>query len=54
MGGDEQGYALDGNAVFDELCDIVEKAIALYHKDGKPLPPPTSRRDYANMMQNVA
>ena len=31
-----------------------EEAIALYHKDGKPLPPPTSGRDFANKMQNVA
>ena len=41
-------------AVFDELCQIVEEAIALYQKDGKPLPPPTSGRDYANKLQNVA
>jgi hypothetical protein len=32
----------------------VEDAIALYHQDGKPLPPPTSGRDYANKMQDVA
>ncbi len=25
--------------VFDELCRIVEEAIALYKTDGKPLPP---------------
>ena len=40
-------------AVFDELCQVVEEAIALYHKDGKPLPRPTSGRDFANKMQNV-
>ena len=40
--------------VFDELCQIVEEAIALYEKDEKPLPPPTSGRDYANRMQSVA
>ncbi len=40
--------------VFDELCQIVEDAIALYKKDGKPLPPPTSGRDLANKMQDVA
>ena len=40
--------------VFDELCQIVEEAIQLYEKDGKPLPPPTSGRDYANRMQSVA
>ena len=31
-----------------------EEAIALYHQDGKPLPPRTSGRDYANKMQDVA
>ena len=40
--------------VFDELCKIVEETIALYKKDGKPLPPATSGQDLANKMQNVA
>jgi len=40
--------------VFDELCRIVEEAIALYRVDGKTLPPPTSGRDFANKMQHVA
>ena len=44
----------DEKQVFDELCQIVEEAIELYRKDGKPLPPPTSSRDYANKMQSVA
>ena len=43
----------DERAVFEELCQIVEEAIALYKKDGKPLPPPTSGRDYANRMQSA-
>jgi predicted RNase H-like HicB family nuclease len=41
----------DEKAVFDELCQVVEEAIALYKVDGKPLPPPTSGRDYANLLQ---
>ena len=41
----------DEMRVFAELCQIVEEAIDLYRKDGKPLPPPTSGRDYANKMQ---
>ena len=41
-------------AVFDELCQIVEEAIALYHKEGRAVPPATSGRDFANKMQNVA
>jgi len=44
----------DEKAVFEELCQIVEEAIELYHKDGKPLPPATSGRDFANKMQKVA
>jgi predicted RNase H-like HicB family nuclease len=44
----------DERAVFEELCRVVEEAIELYKKDGKPLPPPTSGRDYANKMQRVA
>jgi predicted RNase H-like HicB family nuclease len=40
--------------VFDQLCQIVEEAIALYKVEGKPLPPPTSGRDYANKLQSVA
>ena len=41
-------------AVFEELCQIVEEAIELYRSDGKPLPPATSGRDFANKMQHVA
>ena len=40
--------------VFNELCRIVEEIITLYRKEGKPLPPSTSSRDYANKMLNVA
>ena len=43
----------DERQVFAELCKMVEEAIDLYHQDGKPLPPPTSGRDFANKMQNV-
>ena len=41
-------------AVFDELCEIVDEAIGLYQKDGKPLPPPTAGRDLANNLDRVA
>ncbi len=44
----------DEKRVFDELCSIVEETIELYKKDGKPLPPPTSGKDYANKMLSVA
>jgi len=44
----------DEKQVFDELCRIVEEAVALYTQDGKPLPPSTSGRDFANIIQHVA
>jgi predicted RNase H-like HicB family nuclease len=44
----------DEKAVFDKLCRIVEEAIELYRKDGKPLPPPTSGPDFVNKMRQVA
>lgn len=44
----------DERAVFSELCEIVEEVVELYKRDGKTLPPPTSGRDYANKMLNVA
>lgn len=44
----------DERQVFAELCEIVEGAILLYRADGRPLPPATSGRDFANRMQNVA
>ena len=47
-------HGSDEKVVFDELCRIVEATVALYRVDGKPLPPPTSGRDDANKMQNVA
>ncbi len=39
--------------VFGELCRIVEEVIELFRKDGNPLPPATSGRDFANKMQSV-
>ena len=44
----------DEKAVFAELCDIVEETIQLYKRDGKPLPPPTSGKDYTNKMLRIA
>ncbi len=47
-------HGQDEKEVFAELLEIVEDAIALYQADGKPLPPPTAGRDFANKMQDVA
>jgi predicted RNase H-like HicB family nuclease len=47
-------HGKDEKAVFAELCRIVDETIDLYHRDGKPLPPPTSGKDFANKMIGVA
>lgn len=47
-------HGRDERAVFEELCEVVEEAIELYHQDSKPLPPATSGQDFANRMQDVA
>lgn len=44
----------DEQQVFEERCAIVEETIDLYHQDNRPLPPPTSGRDFANKTQDVA
>jgi predicted RNase H-like HicB family nuclease len=44
----------DEEAVFHELCQIVDEAVELYKREAKPLPPPTAGRDFANKMQDVA
>jgi len=36
------------------LRQVVEEAVELYRKDGKPLPPATSGRDFPNKLQQVA
>ena len=47
-------HGADEKQVFSELCEIVEEVITLYQHDGKPIPPVTSGRDYANKMLDVA
>ena len=44
----------DERKVFDEVCDIVDEVLELYRADGRSLPPPTSGRDLANKLQDVA
>jgi len=44
----------DEQAVFEELCQVVEEAIEIYEAEGKPLPAATSGRDFVNRMQSVA
>lgn len=47
-------HGQDEVAVFEQLCAAVDEVIDLYRRDGKPLPPSTSGRDYANKMLSVA
>jgi hypothetical protein len=47
-------HGLDEQAVFAELCEIVDEAIALCKHDGRPLPPRTSGRDFASKLRHVA
>ena len=47
-------HGSDEQAVFEDLCTVVEETIELYRANGKALPPPTSGRDFANKMQSVA
>jgi predicted RNase H-like HicB family nuclease len=44
----------DERAVFTELCEVVEEAISLLEKEGKPLPPATAGKDYATKMLKIA
>jgi len=47
-------HGADEQSVFAELCEIVNETIELYKQDGKPLPPRTSGRDYANMIVSAS
>ena len=40
--------------VFSELCQVVEEVIELYRQDGKQLPPQTSGRDIASLIQSLS
>ena len=43
-------HGADEKEVFAELCAIVDEAVELFRRDGRPLPPPTAVRDYANTL----
>ena len=44
----------DERRVFAKLCQLVEETIKLYQSEGRPLPPATAGKDYANRMLDVA
>ena len=43
----------DEREVFEELCQIVDEAVALYLADGRPLPPASAGRDLANTLATL-
>lgn len=47
-------HGTDERAVFDELCRVVEEAVAIYHADGRPLPSPTAGRNLGDRFENAA
>lgn len=46
-------HGQDEQDVFAELCHLVEDTLELYRREGRPLPPPTAGKDYANQMLEV-
>ena len=47
-------HGKDEKQVFEELCQMVEEMLELFHQQGKVLPPPTSGRDLANRLAEIA
>ncbi|MFH1743367.1 MAG: hypothetical protein ABIH23_30540 [bacterium] len=47
-------HGVNEQEVFADLCRLVEETIQLYRAERKPLPPPTSGKDYANKLLSVA
>jgi predicted RNase H-like HicB family nuclease len=43
----------DETTVFAELCQLVSETVELYRTEGRPLPPPTAGKDYANRMVHL-
>lgn len=43
----------DEKQVFAELCQIVDETIELYERDGKPLPVPTTAKDYVKKIHRI-
>ena len=44
----------DEKQVFEELCQMVDEAVALFHQDRKPLPPATCGRGLAYLSADLA
>ena len=46
-------HGSDPRVVLDELCQIVDEAVALYDEDGKSLLAPLGNRDLVNALQRA-
>jgi predicted RNase H-like HicB family nuclease len=46
-------HGLNELSVFTDLCALVDETIELYRIEGRPLPPATSGKDYANRMESL-
>ncbi len=46
-------HGTDERAVFDELCRIVDEAIDLYKREGRPLPPPMRRGEVGRLQHDA-
>ena len=44
----------DAQTVFNQLCELIEETVALYERDGKPLPKPLSSRDFVSRLLKTA
>ena len=42
----------DEQEVFAERCQLVKETVELYRREERPLPPPTTGKDYANLPQS--
>lgn len=47
-------HGVDEQAVFADLCRLVEETVLLYQQEGRPLPPPTSGHDLVNAIATLS
>lgn len=43
----------DEKQVFAELCEIVDEAVEICRREGKPLPPPTAGIDWEQLLHQA-
>lgn len=47
-------HGVDEQAVFADLCQLVEETVQLYQQEGRSLPPPTSGHDLVNAIATLS